>query len=103
MAKQITLYGVGTSRSSRCRWTLLELGLDFGYVDNSSLIGTSELKKMQPLGKLPAIVIDGESFLNRRLYVRTCAISIPRKTSSLPLVPGSEPYMNNGVLLHSRR
>ena len=62
MAKQITLYGVGTSRSSRCRWTLLELGLDFGYVDNSSLIGTSELKKMQPLGKLPAIVIDGESF-----------------------------------------
>jgi len=54
MDKQITLYGTGTTRSSRCRWTLLELGLDFDYVDNGSLIGTTELKKMQPLGKLPA-------------------------------------------------
>ncbi|HHZ67277.1 MAG TPA: glutathione S-transferase family protein [Rhodospirillales bacterium] len=61
MDKQITLYGTGTTRSSRCRWTLLELGLDFDYVDNGSLIGTAELKKMQPLGKLPAIVIGGES------------------------------------------
>tara|TARA_B100000315_G_scaffold257584_1_gene306860 strand:+ start:614 stop:1153 length:540 start_codon:yes stop_codon:yes gene_type:complete len=40
----------------------LELGLDFHYVDDGSLIGTAELKKMQPLGKLPAIVIGGESF-----------------------------------------
>ena len=62
MEKKITLYGTGTTRSSRCRWTLLELGLDFHYVDDGSLIGTTELKKMQPLGKLPAIVIGGESF-----------------------------------------
>ena len=62
MDKKITLYGTGTTRSSRCRWTLLELGLDFHYVDDGSLIGSTELKKMQPLGKLPAIVIGGESF-----------------------------------------
>ena len=62
MDKQITLYGAGTTRSSRCRWTLMELGLNFHYVDNNSLIGTAELKKIQPLGKLPAIVIDGDSF-----------------------------------------
>ena len=61
MDKQITLYGTGTTRSSRCRWTLLELGLDFDYIDNGSLIGTAELKKMQPLGKLPVIIIGGES------------------------------------------
>lgn len=40
----------------------MELGLEFHYIDDSSLAGTAELKKIQPLGKLPAIVIDGESF-----------------------------------------
>ena len=79
MDKQITLYGAGTTRSSRCRWTLMELGLNFHYVDNNALIGTAELKKIQPLGKLPAIVIDGDSFLNLLLSAHTSAIFIPRK------------------------
>ena len=85
MAKQITLYGVGTSRSSRCRWTLLELGLDFGYVDNSSLIGTSELKKMQPLGKLPAIVIDGESFFESTAICTYLCDLYPEKNLIAPV------------------
>ncbi len=62
MDHAITLYGNGTTRSSRCRWTLLELGLNFCYVDDAALVGAAELKRMHPLGKLPAIVIDGESF-----------------------------------------
>lgn len=61
MGTNITLYGSGTSRSSRCLWTLLELGVEFEYVDDSSLIGTENLRKLQPQGKLPAIVVDGES------------------------------------------
>ena len=59
---KITLYGAGSSRSSRCRWTLLELGADFEYIDDSTLIGTEKLKRIHPLGKLPAIIVDGRSF-----------------------------------------
>ena len=77
--KKITLYGNGTTRSSRCRWTLLELGLEFHYIDDSSLAGTAELKKIQPLGKLPAIVLMGRVFLNLLLSARTYAIFIQRK------------------------
>ena len=62
MENNITLYGTGTTRSSRCKWTLLELGLEFDYVDDGSLIHTPELKKLHPLGKLPAIVINDKSY-----------------------------------------
>ena len=62
MENNITLYGAGTTRSSRCKWTLLELGLEFDYVDDGSLIHTPELKKLHPLGKLPAIVINDKSY-----------------------------------------
>ena len=61
MKRDITLYGSGTSRSSRCLWTLRELGIEFSYVDDPTLLGTEKLKKLQPQGKLPVIVIDGES------------------------------------------
>ena len=59
---EITLFGSGTSRSSRCKWTLLELGVEFEYIEGDSLIGSEELKKMHPLGKLPAILIDGKAY-----------------------------------------
>jgi len=85
MDKQITLYGTGTTRSSRCRWTLLELGLDFDYVDNGSLIGTAELKKMQPLGKLPAIVIGGESFFESTAICTYLCDLYPEKNLIAPV------------------
>ena len=59
---EITLFGSGTSRSSRCKWTLLELGVEFEYIEGDSLIGSEELKKMHPLGKLPTILIDGKAY-----------------------------------------
>jgi len=57
----ITLYGLGPTRSSRCQWTLLELGLEFEFIEDRSLIGSDELKPHHPQAKFPAIVIDGES------------------------------------------
>ncbi|MEM7249921.1 MAG: glutathione S-transferase family protein [Pseudomonadota bacterium] len=60
MSHEIVLYGSGTTRSSRCRWTLLELELPFEYVDNGKLIGTDQLRAMHPQAKLPALMIDGE-------------------------------------------
>ena len=85
MDKKITLYGTGTTRSSRCRWTLLELGLDFHYVDDGSLIGTTELKKMQPLGKLPAIVIGGESFFESTAICTYLCDLYPEKNPIAPV------------------
>ena len=60
MASDITLYGVGYTRSARCRWTLQELGLDFEQPDSGSMIGSDELRAFHPQSKLPAIVINGE-------------------------------------------
>lgn len=57
--QQITLYGIGQTRSSRCRWTLLELGLEFEYIEDRTLIRSDKLRKLQPLAKLPVIVVDG--------------------------------------------
>ena len=50
---------MGTSRSLRCRWTMKELGLEYKSIEDRSLLRSDELKKIHPLGKMPAAVIDG--------------------------------------------
>ena len=55
----ITLYEMGTSRSLRCRWTLKEIGLEYKSIEDRSLFRSNELKKIHPLGKMPAAFIDG--------------------------------------------
>lgn len=60
MTHQITLHGVGYTRSSRCLWTLLELGLEHEYIENGKLIRSDELRALQPQAKLPVAIIDGE-------------------------------------------
>lgn len=59
MQPDITLYGFGPTRSARCRWTLLELGLAFEDVDDRALVGSDRLRQFHPQAKLPAVVIDG--------------------------------------------
>ena len=74
----ITLYELAPTRSARCRWTLLEAGLEFESVGGTPKIIHSEaLCAVHPLGKLPAVVIDG-----RPLY-ESAAIS----TAIADLVP----------------
>ena len=53
------LYESGTTRSARCRWTLLEAGIDFTSVSKPNQIGSDELRVIHPLAKLPVAVIDG--------------------------------------------
>ena len=60
MAHDITLYGFGPTRSARCRWTLLELDLPFEDIDDRSLIGSEQLRKIHPQSKFPAAVINGQ-------------------------------------------
>ena len=60
MSHRITLYGAGYTRSSRCLWTLLELGLEHDYIEKPELVHSDELRALQPQAKLPVAVIDGE-------------------------------------------
>ena len=53
------LYESGTTRSARCRWTLLEAGINFKSISEPKLIGSDELREMHPLAKLPVAVING--------------------------------------------
>lgn len=59
-APNITLYGLGTSRSARCRWAALELDMEFEYIEDRTLLRSARLRKLQPLAKLPAAVINGK-------------------------------------------
>ncbi len=59
MGHDITLYGLGYTRSARCLWTLKELGLPHEYIEDRTLIHTDELRAMQPQAKLPVAIIDG--------------------------------------------
>ena len=56
----LTLYESGTSRSARCRWTLLEAGLSFRSLSRPDLPTNDEMKAIYPVGKLPAAIIDGK-------------------------------------------
>jgi glutathione S-transferase len=60
VSHKITLYAIDFTRSARCRWTLLELGMEFDEIADRSLIGSDELRAIHPQAKVPAIVIDDE-------------------------------------------
>jgi len=60
MALDITLYEFGPSRSRQVRWTLLELGLEFRSIEGRELLHSDELKQINPMGKVPAVVINGK-------------------------------------------
>ena len=57
----VTLYEHGNNRSARVRWTALECNIAYETVGGSDLIGSDRLRKVHPLAKLPAAVIDGRS------------------------------------------
>lgn len=60
MSPSIKLFELAPTRSARCRWTLLEAGLSFESEGNAAeVIGSDQLKQIHPLGKLPAVMIDG--------------------------------------------
>jgi len=61
MKCQVTLYGFGPTRSARCRWTLLELGLEFEDVDDRALVSGERPSALHRQARLPAITVDGEA------------------------------------------
>lgn len=87
MKREITLYGVGFTRSARCVWTLKELQLEYEGINAGPMIGGDELREVHPQAKVPAIIIDGESlFESAAICTHLCDIT---PTRALIAAPGS--------------
>ena len=77
---EIKLFELGPTRSGRVRWTLLEAGLNYESIGNSvEIIGSVELRKIHPMGKLPAAIIDGQPLFESAAIVTAVADLVPEK------------------------
>jgi len=79
MALDITLYEYGPSRSKQVRWTLLELGLEFNAIEGIEILHGDELNKVNPMGKVPAVVIDGKPLFEAAAICTYLADLVPEK------------------------
>lgn len=79
MALDITLYEYAPSRSKQVRWTLLELGLEFHAIEGRDILHSDELKKVNPMGKVPAVLINGEPLFEAAAICTHLADLVPEK------------------------
>ena len=76
----IKLYEFTPTRSSKPRWALLEAGLEYESLGNDpGAIGSEELLKIHPLGKLPGAIIDGKPLFESSAIVTAVADLVPEK------------------------
>ena len=77
---QITLFELAPTRSLRCRWALLEAGLNFESRGNvREIFETDELREVHPLRKLPAAVIDGKPLFESAAICTAIADLVPER------------------------
>jgi glutathione S-transferase len=80
------LYEFGPSRAIRVRWTLQELGVDFDAITVNMMAGehgSPEFLKINPAGKLPALV-DGDLVLTESVAI---VLYLAEKYSERGLIP----------------
>ena len=74
----IKLFELEPTRSARCRWTLLEAGLEYESVNRGpAIFGSEDLTAVHPLGKLPAAVIDGKPLFESAAISTAIADLVP--------------------------
>ena len=74
----IVLYELAPTRSLKCRWMLQEADLPFESRGNDvAILGSDELLAVQPLGKLPAAIIDGRPLFESSAIVTAIADLVP--------------------------
>jgi len=84
----ITLYEYTPTRSSKCRWALLEAGIDYESIGTDhTVIGSEDVCAIHPLGKVPAAKIDGQPLFESNAIVAAIADRAPDK-NLIPL-PGT--------------
>lgn len=79
MAIDITLYEYGPSRSKQARWALQELGLEYKSIEGLEILHSDELNKVSPLGKVPAVLINGEPLFEAAAICTYLADLVPEK------------------------
>ena len=79
MDLDITLFEYGPSRSKQVRWALLELGLEFKSIEGLQILHSEELKKVNPMGKVPAVLINGEPLFESAAICTYLADLVPEK------------------------
>lgn len=79
MAPEITLYEYGPSRSKQARWALQELGLEFKSIAGLEILHSDELKQVNPMGKVPAVMINGEPLFEAAAICTCLADLVPDK------------------------
>ncbi len=79
MALDITLYEYGPSRSKQVRWTLQELDLEFKSIAGVEILHSEELNQVNPMGKVPAVVINGEPLFEAAAICTCLADLVPEK------------------------
>ncbi len=79
MALDITLYEYGPSRSKQARWALQELGLEFKSIAGMEILHSDELNQINPMGKVPAVVINGEPLFEAAAICTYLADLVPEK------------------------
>ena len=85
MTPPTTLYGLGHSRSARCRWTLDELSWPYDYVEDRTLLRSDALRELHPQAKMPAIVINGIAmFASAALCPHLCDASDDKRLLAPP-------------------
>lgn len=77
---EIKLYEWAPTRSQKCRWALLEAGLDYESLGNDmKILSSDELLRAQPLGKVPAAIIEGKPLFESSAIVTAVADLAPAK------------------------
>ena len=79
MAFDITLYEYGPSRSKQARWALLECELEFKVIGGLEILHSEALKKVNPMGKVPAMLINGEPLFEAAAICTYLADLVPEK------------------------
>jgi glutathione S-transferase len=87
MPLDITLYEYSSSRSKQARWALLECDLEFKAIGGLEILHSEELNKINPMGKVPAVVINGEALFEAAAICTYLADLVPEKGLIFP--PGS--------------
>ncbi|MGB5488299.1 MAG: glutathione S-transferase family protein [Lysobacterales bacterium] len=84
MTLDITLYEYGPSRSKQARWALLECDLEFKVIGGLEILHSEELKKVNPMGKVPAVLINGEPLFEAPAICTYLADLVPEKKLIAP-------------------
>jgi glutathione S-transferase len=83
-ALDIVLYEYASSRSKQVRWALLELELEFRAIGGLNILHSDELKAINPMGKVPAVTINGEPLFEAAAICTHLADLVPNQELIAP-------------------